>query len=148
MHVSLSDFQIEICGLCNQESGQYVGNNLPQPRRSAHSEYFCQKYITVQNKQSHTHLLCLSCESPQQFVCVQSQTGHALAQVWFGLCCLMTPGLSRVRTFGVMYDHNFSKPANHPTRLQPTHKVGCRPGDCIWPFQSSSGVCVAMYELT
>ena len=28
-------------------------------------------------------------------------------KVWFGLCCLMTPGLSR--TFGVMYDHTFYK---------------------------------------
>ena len=31
--------------------------------------------------------------------------------VWFGLCCLMTPGLSKVNihTFGVMYDHTFYK---------------------------------------
>ena len=33
----------------------------------------------------------------------------------FGLCCLMTPSL---RTFGVMYDHAFSKLANYQIRYQ------------------------------
>ena len=31
-----------------------------------------------------------------------------------------------------MYDHTFSKLANHLIRYQATHKVGCRPGDCIY----------------
>ena len=48
------------------------------------------------------------------------------------------------RTFGVMYDHTFSKLANHQIRHQATpeiyllvneflatHKVDCQPGDCI-----------------
>ena len=39
----------------------------------------------------------------------------------------MTPGLSK--DFGVMYDHNISKLANHQTRHQATNKVGCLPGD-------------------
>ena len=30
-----------------------------------------------------------------------------------------------------MYDHTFSKLANHQSRHQATHKVGCQPGDCI-----------------
>ena len=46
-----------------------------------------------------------------------------------------------------MYDHTFSKLANHQIRHQATNKVGCQPGDCIWPLQSSSGVCVGMYGL-
>ena len=46
------------------------------------------------------------------------------------LCCSMTPD----RTFGVMYEHNFSKVANHHIRYQARHKVGCQPGDCIWPL--------------
>ena len=33
---------------------------------------------------------------------------------------------------------------NQATR---TCKVGCQPGDCIWPL-SSSGVCVGIYGLT
>ena len=53
-----------------------------------------------------------------------------------------------MRTFGVMYDHTFSKLANHQIRHQATHKVGCQPGACIWSFQYSSGVCVGMYGLT
>ena len=47
-----------------------------------------------------------------------------------------------------MYDHVFSKLANHQIRHQATHKVGCQPGDCIWSLQSSTGVCVGMYGLT
>ena len=31
----------------------------------------------------------------------------SLMEVWFGLCCLMTPGLSK--DIGVMYDHTFYK---------------------------------------
>ena len=73
------------------------------------------------------------------FVCVCFFGGLA----WFGLCCLVTPGLSKETK-----DHNFSRLANHPTRHQATHKVGCQPGDCIWSLQSSSGVCVGMYGLT
>ena len=49
--------------------------------------------------------------------------------VWFGLCCLMTPGLSKDIQGHV--HHTFSKVANHQTRHQATHKVGCQPGDCI-----------------
>ena len=47
-----------------------------------------------------------------------------------------------------MYDHKFSTLANHETKHQATHKVGCQPGDCTWSLQSSSGVCVGMYGLT
>ena len=47
-----------------------------------------------------------------------------------------------------MHDHTSSKLANHQIRHQATHKVGCRPGDCIWSLQSSSGVCTGMKELT
>ena len=36
----------------------------------------------------------------------------------------MTPGLSR--TFDIMYDHTFSKFANHHIRHQATHEVGCQ----------------------
>ena len=52
------------------------------------------------------------------------------------------------RTFGVMYDHTFSKFTNHQIRHEATHKVGCQPGDCIWSLESSSGVCVGKYGLT
>ena len=47
-----------------------------------------------------------------------------------------------------MYDHTFSRLANHQVRHQATHKVGCHPGDCIWSLKSFSGVCVGMYGLT
>ena len=47
-----------------------------------------------------------------------------------------------------MYDHPFSKLANHQIRHQATHKVGCQPGACIWSLQYSSGVCLGMYGLT
>ena len=30
-----------------------------------------------------------------------------------------------------MYDHTFSKLANHQIKREATHKVGCQPGDCI-----------------
>ena len=46
-----------------------------------------------------------------------------------GLWCLMTPGLSK--DICVKYEHNFSKLANHQTRHQATHIVGCQPGDCL-----------------
>ena len=36
-----------------------------------------------------------------------------------------------MRTFGVMYDHTFSKLATHQVRCQATQRVGCQPGDCI-----------------
>ena len=55
--------------------------------------------------------------------------------------------LVQVRTFGIMYDHTFSKLANHQIRHQAKHKVGCQPGDYIWSLKSSSGVCVDIYEL-
>ena len=46
-----------------------------------------------------------------------------------------------------MYDHTFSKLANHQIRHQgATHKVGSQPGDCTWSVQSSSGVCVGLYH--
>ena len=48
-------------------------------------------------------------------------------KVWFGLCCLMAPGLSK--EIHVMYDHNLSKLVNHQIRHQATHKVGCQCGD-------------------
>ena len=38
-----------------------------------------------------------------------------------------------------MYDHNFPKLANHQTRHQATHKVGCQPGDCIWSLNLPQG---------
>ena len=57
----------------------------------------------------------------------------------FGLDCIVQWYLVWVRTFSVMYDHTFSKLANHQIRHQATHKVGCLPGDCIWSLQSSSG---------
>ena len=47
-----------------------------------------------------------------------------------------------------MYDHTFSKLANHQIRHQDTHKQGCQSGDCIWSLEPSSGVCVGMYGLT
>ena len=47
-----------------------------------------------------------------------------------------------------MYDHTFSKLANHQIRHQATLEVGCQPGDCIWSLQFSSGVCMGMYGLT
>ena len=47
-----------------------------------------------------------------------------------------------------MYDNTFSKFAIHQIRHQATHKVGCQPGDYIWSLESSSGLCVGMYELT
>ena len=56
--------------------------------------------------------------------------------VWLGLCCLITPGLSNIRTFGVMYDNMFHKLPNHQIRHQATYKVDCQPGDCIWPHRS------------
>ena len=47
-----------------------------------------------------------------------------------GLCCLMTPGLSKdIQCHVWPY---FSKLANHQIRHQVTHKVGCQHGDCIW----------------
>ena len=58
--------------------------------------------------------------------------------VWFGLCCLMTPGLSK--DISVMYDHTFSKLANHHMRHQATYIAGCQPGYCIWSLQSYPGV--------
>ena len=45
-----------------------------------------------------------------------------------------------------MYDHTFSKLANHQIRHQITHKVGCQPDDCMRPLQSSSGF-VGMFYL-
>ena len=49
--------------------------------------------------------------------------------------------------FSVMYEHTFSKLANHQIRHQVTHTVGGQPGDCIWSLQSSSGICVGLYGL-
>ena len=40
--------------------------------------------------------------------------------------------LDSVNTFGVMYDHTFSKLANNQIRHYSTQKMGCQPGDCIW----------------
>ena len=70
---------------------------------------------------------------------------RCIGLVWFDLCCLMTPGLSKEIWCHVW--NNFSKLVNHQTRHQATHKMGCQPGDCIWSLQSSSGVCMGMYEL-
>ena len=47
-----------------------------------------------------------------------------------------------------MFDHTFSKLANHQIKHQDTHKVGSQPGDSARSLQSSSGVCVGMYGLT
>ena len=38
---------------------------------------------------------------------------------------------SSVRTFGIMYDHAFSKLSNHQIRHQAAHIVGCQPGYSI-----------------
>ena len=46
---------------------------------------------------------------------------------------------SAVRTFGVMYDHTFSKLGNHQTSHQDRHKVGCQPGDVTSIFLT--GLC-------
>ena len=46
-----------------------------------------------------------------------------------------------------MYDHTFSKLANLQIR-QGSHKSGLSAGDCIWPLQFSSRVCVGIYGLT
>ena len=35
--------------------------------------------------------------------------------------------------------------ANHQDRHQATSKMGCQPGDCMWPLQFSPGVCTVMY---
>ena len=43
------------------------------------------------------------------------------AQVGLGLCCLMTPGLSKDINSGVMYDYTFAKVENHQIRHQATH---------------------------
>ena len=51
------------------------------------------------------------------------------------------------RTFGVMYDHTFSKLANHQIRHQVTYKVGGRSSDCIWSFILPYGFCMGMYGL-
>ena len=48
---------------------------------------------------------------------------------WF---FLMTTDLSK--EFGVIYDHAFSKIANHQIRHETTHKVGCQFGDSLWSF--------------
>ena len=48
---------------------------------------------------------------------------YAIGLVWFGLCCLMTPGLSKdipIRCYVWPY---FSKLANHQIRHRATHKV-------------------------
>ena len=50
-----------------------------------------------------------------------------------GWVCVVLWYLVSDRTFGVMNDHTFSKVANHQIRHQATHKVGCQPGDCLWP---------------
>ena len=55
--------------------------------------------------------------------------GYELKAFGFGLCCLVTTGLSK--DIGVMYDYTFSKLANHQIRHQATQKVGCQPGDCM-----------------
>ena len=47
------------------------------------------------------------------------------------VCFLMTPGLHK-DIWDIMYDHAFSKLANHQIRHKATQKVGCQPGDCIW----------------
>ena len=54
-----------------------------------------------------------------------------------GLCCLMTNCLIDIRCH--IYNHTFSKPANHQIRHQATHIVGVQPGDCIQSLQSSLG---------
>ena len=66
--------------------------------------------------------------------------------VWFGLCCLMTPGLSKdIRCHVWPY---FFKTCKCQIRHQATHKMGCQPGVCIWSLQYSSGVWVGIYGLT
>ena len=52
---------------------------------------------------------------------------------WFGLCCLMTPGLSKdIRCHVWPY---FFKLENSQIRHHPTHKMGCQPGVCIWSLE-------------
>ena len=67
---------------------------------------------------------------------------------WFGLVYVAKWHLVSVRTFSVMYDHAFSKLANHQIRHQAAHKVGCQPGDRTWSLFSSSGFRVGIYGLT
>ena len=59
----------------------------------------------------------------------------------------MTPGL-RERTSGVMYGHTLTLLAIHHIRHQAIRKMGCQPGDCRWPLESSSRVCVGIYVNT
>ena len=48
-----------------------------------------------------------------------------------------------------MYDHAFSKFANHQIRDQATHKVGCQHGDCLWSLMLLRGfMWVCMGEIT
>ena len=51
-----------------------------------------------------------------------------LLGVWFGLCCLMTPGLSKDIQCHV-WPYFLEARANQQIRHQATHKVGCQPGD-------------------
>ena len=47
---------------------------------------------------------------------------------WFGLCCLMTPGLSKdIRCH--VWPYFLQASANQQIRHKATHKVGCQPGD-------------------
>ena len=63
-----------------------------------------------------------------------------------GLCCFMTPSLSKdIQCHVWSY---FSKLANNQIRHQATHRVDCQPGDSYGHTKSSSGVCVGMYVLT
>ena len=55
--------------------------------------------------------------------------GHFESKDWFGLCCLMTPGL--IKDIRCLLN----------LQNQTTHIVGCQPGDCIWSLKSSSGLC-------
>ena len=48
----------------------------------------------------------------------------------FGLCPLMTPGLSK--TFGVMYTSTFLNLQSPDQTSGHTHKADCQPGDCIY----------------
>ena len=51
-----------------------------------------------------------------------------------------------VRIFSVMYDHTFSKLANHWIRHQATHKVGCQHGDCLLVYVSTYGLTYSLYQ--
>ena len=79
--------------------------------------------------------------TPKGLVSIEKLTELVGLVGWLvGLCCLMTPGLSKdIRCHVRPWHTFFSKIANHQIRHQATDKVGCRPGDCIWSLNVPPG---------